>query len=577
MRRICLLVLACLIGFSSEARKREIQLSLYETSDVHGAFFPYDFIDRKPTAGSLARVANYVKRQRAERGNDRVVLLDNGDILQGQPSAYYYNFIDTTSTHLCAAIMNYMQYDAGTVGNHDVETGHAVYDRWVKDCQFPLLGANAVRTDNQAPYWKPYTLIERQGLRIAVMGMITPGVPNWLPNDLWRGMTFEDIKTTASHWIKVVREKEKADLVVGLFHSGMGKAEQKYPKADNAAQYVAREVPGFDIIFCGHDHREACRKVANTAGDSVLIVNPGANALYLAAADVKVKLKGKKVEGIEVKGYLVDMQGEEPDADFCQTFQPQEKEVRDFTEKVIGHSTNTLETRPAFFGSSAFIDFIHSLQLSIGKADISFAAPLSFDAAIPAGDIRVSDMFNLYKYENLLYVMRMSGKEVKDYLEFSYANWTQQMKQADDHLLLFNPKTLHSSDAWQRLQHSSYNFDSAAGICYTVDVTQPAGQKITILSMADGKPFSPEAHYRVAVNSYRGNGGGGHLTQGAGIPKDQLSQRIVWTTEKDLRYYLMQEIIRLGQVNPQPLNQWRFIPEDWVKAASERDAQLLFK
>lgn len=577
MRRICLLVLACLIGFSSEARKREIQLSLYETSDVHGAFFPYDFIDRKPMAGSLARVANYVKRQRAERGNDRVVLLDNGDILQGQPSAYYYNFIDTTSTHLCAAIMNYMQYDAGTVGNHDVETGHAVYDRWVKDCQFPLLGANAVRTDNHAPYWKPYTLIEHQGLRIAVMGMITPGVPNWLPNDLWRGMTFEDIKATASRWMQVVREKEKADLVVGLFHSGMGKAEQKYPKADNAAQYVAREVPGFDIIFCGHDHREACRKVVNTAGDSVLIVNPGASALYLAAADVKVKLKGKKVEDVEVKGYLVDMHDVEPDADFCQTFQPQEKEVRDFTEKVIGHSTQTLETRPAFFGPSAFIDFIHSLQLSIGNADISFSAPLSFDAAIPAGDIRVSDMFNLYKYENLLYVMRLSGKEVKDYLEFSYANWTQQMQQADDHLLLFNPKTLHSPDAWQRLKHSSYNFDSAAGICYTVDVTKPAGQKITILSMADGKPFSLEAHYRVAVNSYRGNGGGGHLTQGAGIPKDQLSQRIVWTTEKDLRYYLMQEIIRLGQVNPQPLNQWRFIPEDWAKAASERDAQLLFK
>ena len=188
----------------------------------------------------------------------------------------------------------------------------------------------------------------------------------------------------------------------------------------------------------------------------------------------------------------------------------------------------------------------------------------------------MSDMFNLYKYENLLYTMRLTGREIKGFLEMSYAIWTNRMQSPDDHLLLLNDK----DEGFGRLKNPSFNFDSAAGILYTVlytvDVTKPEGEKITITSLADGTPFDLDRTYTVAVNSYRGNGGGDLLTRGAGIPKEELPRRIIFSTDKDLRYYLMKRIEEVGTLDPHPLNHWRFIPDEWVKPAAERDRQLLF-
>lgn len=572
MKKSILILSAALFTLGLSAQKKDVRISLIETTDVHGNYFPYDFINAEAGQGSMARISSYVNRQRKEQGKDAVVLLDNGDILQGQPSAYYYNYMDTQSEHLCASILNYIRYDAATVGNHDVETGHAVYDRWVSQCKFPMLGANVIRTSTGQPYWKPYTVIKRKGVRIAVLGMITPGIPMWLPENLWSGLRFEDMAEVARRYMPQMRSE--ADLVVGLFHSGVGKGNAPQG-AENAAVYVAQQVPGFDVVFCGHDHRRANRKVLNTAGDSVPVLNPAANAAAVAQADFTLTMDKGQCVGKKVNIGIVDITGEQPDAQFMAHFKPQYDAVKQFTSEVIGQNEKEMRTEPAFFGPSAFIDFIHQMQLRISGADISFAAPLAFDAVIPAGPIHVSDMFNLYRYENLLYVMNLTGQEVKDFLEYSYAGWTNRMQSPADHLLLFRKDAEKYSDAWQRLQTPSYNFDSAAGIRYTVDVTKPTGEKVTIASMADGQPFDLKKTYRVALNSYRGNGGGGLLTQGAHIPEAELPSRIVWSTEKDLRYYLMQSIREMKTINPQPLNLWKFVPEDMVKEAKERDANLL--
>ena len=187
----------------------------------------------------------------------------------------------------------------------------------------------------------------------------------------------------------------------------------------------------------------------------------------------------------------------------------------------------------------------------------------------------MSDMFNLYKYENQLYVMRLTGEEVRKHLEMSYDLWLNTMTSPNDHLLLLDKRTY--GDA-QRMgfKNFSFNFDSAAGIDYTVDVTKPAGQKVTILKMSNGQPFNPTAWYKVAVNSYRGNGGGELLTRGAGIPKDSLESRIIWRSERDQRYYLAEEIRKASIMDPQPNNNWKIIPEEWTRPAAERDYKLLF-
>lgn len=557
------------------AQDRVVRLKVVQTSDVHGNFFPTDFIRQRPAEGSLAQVSSFVKEQRMMYG-DRLLLLDNGDILQGQPSAYYYNYIDTTSTHLTAAVMNYMQYDAGNMGNHDIETGRMVFDRWMADCAFPMLGANIVDAVSGKPHCRPYAVFEREGVKVAVLGMITPAIPVWLSENLWQGLRFDDMEETARYWVKTIREEEKPDVLVGIFHAGQRPLLMGGKYRENASLQVAVNVPGFDLVLMGHDHARECKKVANVAGDTVLVMNPANNAKVVSDAELILTLKDGKVVSKHIEGKLTDMGDYEPDEAFMQHFASQYQTVEAFVSKKIGRLTKAISTRPAYFGSSAFVDLIHELQLAISGAEISLVAPLSFDAEIQEGDVRVSDMFNLYKYENMLYTMRLSGREIKGLLEMSYGQWVNEMKSAEDDLLLFRASGNKGAEERSAFRYPSYNFDSAAGMVYTVDVTKPAGERVTVLRMADGSPFLPDRIYLVALNSYRGNGGGELLTKGAGISQDALKDRIVRSTDKDLRYYLMRYIEQKKVVQPRALNQWKFIPEEWTIPAAKRDYRRLF-
>ena len=570
----CLLVLGASSANAMTTKEKTIDLKFIETSDVHGSFFPYDFINRKPKAGSLARVATYVNQLRSQHG-ENVILLDNGDILQGQPVNYYSNYVDTTSANIAAQVVNYLRYDAQTIGNHDVETGHRVYDKWVSATHCPILGANVIDTKTNKPYLKPYTILKRGGARIAIIGLLTPAIPNWLGENLWSGLRFEEMVSSARQWMRVVKEQEKADIVIGLFHSGKDGGITTPHYKEDAALAVAREVPGFDVVFFGHDHTRYADAVTNSEGKLVACLDPDNNAMSVAQADLQlVKKKGRWCVK-ESQWKLVDVADLPVDNEFVDHFSAFNETVKAYANRVIGTFENTISTRDSYFGNSAFNDLILNLELSITKADVAFNAPVSFDVAIKKGPVRVADMFNLYKYENQLFVMRLTGKEIRKALEMSYDLWVNTMTSPDDHLLLLDSQTRGDQ---QRLgfKNFSFNFDSAAGIDYEVDVTKPNGQKVKVLKMSNGEPFDENKYYKVAVNSYRANGGGELLTRGAGIAKDDLDDRIVWRSEYDLRHYLMEEIKRLGTLNPQPNTNWRFVPEQWTREAAKRDRQLLF-
>ena len=565
-------LLFCYFISTTMSQTKTVEIRVLQTSDVHGSFFPYDFIDRKPAEGSMARAASYIKELRKKYG-DNLLLLDNGDILQGQPTCYYCNYIKPSMPNVAASVINYMGYDAQTVGNHDIETGHAVYDKWISEVKCPVLGANVIDTSTGRPYLEPYAMFVRDGVRIAVIGMLTPAIPNWLNYNLWSGIRFDDMVENSKYWIEYIKEKEHPDVVIGLFHSGWsgGIITDKYQ--ENETLRIAQEVPGFDLILYGHDHKSNKYVVKNSTGET-LCLNPSSNAEYLCDASIKIKFENGTVTSKTVTGSLIDIKTRLVDNDFIAYFKNDIDSVNAFVNRKIGTFTNSVYTRDSYFGNSAFCDFIHNLQLEITKADISFNAPLSFDACIKAGDIHVSDMFNLYKYENQIYVLLMTGKEIHDYLEMSYALWTNTMSNPDDHIMALELNG--NGNNGYGFKNLAFNFDSAAGIDYEVDVTKPEGCKIIVKGMSDGQPFDEKKWYKVAMNSYRGNGGGELLTKGAGIPHDSLPSRIVYESERDQRYYLMKEIEKAGIMTPRPNNNWHFIPVEWTAEAIRRDKALLF-
>ncbi len=570
---LCLMVL-CYHTTTMAQTTETVSLRIIETSDVHGSFFPYDFINRKPKKGSLARVSTYVDSLRAIYGKN-LLLFDNGDILQGQPTCYYCNFIKPEIENVVAKVINYMQYDAETFGNHDVETGHAVYDKWISEVKCPMLGANIINTATGKPYVAPYALFEREGVRIAVIGLLTPAIPNWLQESLWSGMRFEEMTGCARYWVDYVKKNENADIIIGLFHSGKEGGITTDEYMEDASLKVAKEVPGFDLILYGHDHTRHQDIVTNSQGDLVVCLDPSSSAYMVSDAEIQVTLKAGKVRGKQVTGKVVDVSELPVDERFMQYFQADIDSVNAFVNRKIGEFKNTIYTRDCYFGSSAFSDFIQNLQLQITGADISFNAPLTFDTKISAGDVTVADMFNLYKYENQIYVMNLTGEEIRKHLEMSYDLWVNTMTSPDDHIMLMNDDAKEDQQRFG-FKNLAFNFDSAAGIDYEVDVTKPNGQKVHILRMSNGEPFDEHKTYKVALNSYRGNGGGELLTKGAGIPHEELDKRIIFRSEKDQRFYLMKEIEKAGVMDPKPNNNWRFVPAEWTEPAIARDRKLIF-
>lgn len=576
-RLIKIVSLILLVFFSiSCSSVKEKKLTIIETTDLHGVIFPFDFTENQPMDASLANTASYIRSLRDKKEN--LLLLDNGDNLQGQPTVYYYNFIDTVSPHIMPEAFNYLGYDAGTMGNHDIETGHSVYDRLKKAYKFPLLAANAVDKKTGNPYFEPYTIIKKDGITIAILGMVTPTLTQSLPPELYSGIEMKDMVETAKKWMPEILKK-KPDLVIGLFHSGYEREEFEENKEDflknDGSAAVAYNVPGFDIIFNGHDHNLANDKFVTANGDTVLMLNGGSRSENISRAEITFgKGRTKKI-----KGSILKVKEFNPDPDFMEKFKSQENAIHEYVDKVIGTSESTISSRDSYFGPSAFVDFIHKVQLEITGADVSFTAPLSFDVSIKAGPVTVGDMFKLYRYENMLYKINLTGDEIKKYLEFSYSDWFNTMKNENDHLLKFkmdkNGKPV-LRDGMARLSNQPYNFDSAVGIDYTVDVSKPEGERITIKSLSGGKPFDPTRMYTVAVNSYRGSGGGGHLTKGAGLSNEEINARLIKSTDKDLRYYIMKYIESKKKIAPSSFNNWTIVPEKWAKSGRERDYRLLF-
>lgn len=551
-------------------------VKLLTTNDVHGTYFDSTYVDTQ-TRPSLLAVKWYADSVRAASGADNVILLDAGDFLQGDNASYYFNYVDTETPHIYPRLASAMGYDVIVGGNHDIETGHAVYDRVAADLKaagIPFLAGNAIRRDNGKPYFPYYTILHKAGLKVAVLGFDNANIKAWLSESLWSGMTFESLIPLVQQDVDKVIRKEKPQLVIVAVHSGTGEGDGSMLESQGLDLF--NSLQGVDFLVCAHDHSPVVFQ-----NEGICLINAGSHSRNVGYGEAAIQIRKGRVVAKDLSASLIRVDKSKADATLRGQFRSDYEAVRGFTLREVGTLAEDIRTRDAFKGMCDYMNLIHTVCLRSEPAQISFAAPLTYNGTIKAGTLVYNDMFTIYPYENQLFVVKMTGRQVKDYLENSYNLWIKTVSGPGDHVFNIAPRddSRNSQRGWSFVERT-YNFDSAAGICYTVDVTKPFGDRVNVSTLADGTPFDFEATYNVAMTSYRASGGGGLATL-AGLDTDNIDSYVV---EKypEIRNLVYDYILAEGGIHPEKtgersfIGEWKFIPETLASEAVEADFDLVF-
>jgi len=335
-------------------------------------------------------------------------------------------------------------------------------------------------------------------------------------------------------------------------------------------------VKGVDFLVCGHDHRPYVE-----TRDTSALLNSGSHSRFVAEGKMHFKVDGGRIVSRSFETRLIPVKAEKADPVMREHFREDFLAVKAFSTKEVGTLTADVSTRDAFAGMCPYTSLIQTISLACPEAEISFTAPLTYNKVIKAGPILFNDLFTFYPFENQLYIVEMTGVEIIKYLEYSYDMWVNTVSSSREHVLKIaerdDPRTLQKG--WS-FTGRTYNFSSAAGINYTVDVTRPLGERVNISGMADGTAFDPSRTYKVAMTSYRANGGGGHL-RAAGIDTEKIDDRIV-ARYPEIRNMLYDYLKENGVIDPEKLDnpavlgQWHFVPEKIAGPAIASDMNLVF-
>ena len=517
-----------------------VQITILSTTDLHGNINPIDYYTNKPDNRGLAKIATLIKRLRQENPNS--LLIDSGDTIQGSPLESVHGRKHNEPPDPMMLAMNSLNYDAMTVGNHEYNFGLKVLEKARSEANFPWLSANTYDVRKQQTHYKPYIVKEVAGVKIGVLGLTTPGIPNWDNPPNYAGLEFHEPVSEARKWVAVLREKEKVDVVAIAMHMGLGEdlrtgevSPGQVPH-ENEAIAIAQQVPGVDVIFMGHTHREVPSLYIN----GVLLTQANFWGKHLARADLYLQKNatgGWRVYAKSARTLPVDDRVE-PDPDMVKLAQPYDNETQEWLARVIGQSSEELTAKDARFRDTAILDLIQKVQLEAGKADVSMVASFNSEARIAKGPVSVRDIAGLYVYENTLVVLEVTGQQLKDALEHSakYFKTYVPGKPASD---LVDEKI------------PAYNFDIAEGVTYDLDISKPVGQRIQNLRFR-GQPLSPTRKLRLATNNYRVNGGGGY-TMYKNAP-------VVYRSSEEIRELIIDWVERNKTVPVKPDNNWRLVP-----------------
>jgi 2',3'-cyclic-nucleotide 2'-phosphodiesterase (5'-nucleotidase family) len=524
---------------AAPARAHVVILS---TTDMHGRVFPIDYYTNKYDNVGITKVATLVKE--ARKNDPDLLLVDSGDTIQGTPLEYFHNKRNNAPPDPMMLAMNALRYDSMTVGNHEYNFGLRVLEKARSEAKFPWLSANTYETQakgDPTTHYTPYIIKEVQGVRVGVLGLTTPGVPNWENKPNYAGLEFHETVSEAKKWVAVLRSVGKVDVVVIAMHMGIeedlrtGQMNPSQVANENAAIAIARQVPGVDVILMGHTHREVTDLIVN----GVLLTQANRWASHVARVDLYLeKNNGGRWQVVAKSSRTIPVtEKTELDPEVAKLGEPYDKETQAWLGRAIGESLDELTSQGCRFHDTAIIDLIQRVQLEAGNADVSMAACFNPQARIPKGQVTVRDIAGLYEYENTLVTLELTGQQLKDALEHS-AKYFKEYQAG---------KSLNEL-VDQRIP--GYNFDVAQGVTYDIDVTKPFGQRIQNLKFK-GKPLSPTEKLRVVTNNYRVNGGGGFT-----MYKDAP---VIYRSSAEVRELIIDWVEKNKTVPAQADNNWRIV------------------
>ncbi|GAA0484905.1 bifunctional metallophosphatase/5'-nucleotidase [Streptomyces olivaceiscleroticus] len=540
------------------------------TTDLHGNVFNWDyatdaeFDDAAHNDVGLAKISTLVNEVRAEKGRPNTLLIDAGDTIQGTQLAYYYAKVDPITgaggpVHPMAQAMNAIGYDAAALGNHEFNYGIPVLRKFEENCDFPLLGANAVDAKSLRPAFPPY-VIKRlrtphgRDVRVGILGLTNPGIAIWDKANVQGKMAFPGLEEQAAKWVPRLRA-QGADVVIVAAHSGASGTSSygdQLPYVENAAALVAQQVPGIDAILVGHAHTEIAEyRVKNErTGREVVLSEPLKWGQRLTLFDVELVWKRGRWAVDAVSARVLNSNAAAEDERISGLLRGAHAKVVRYVNQVIGRSTARLSAAEAPYKDTPVLDFIAFVQAEVVRkalaggeyADlpvVSQASCFSRTAEVPEGEVTIRSMAALYPFDNTLEARVLTGAQLKDYLEFSARYYVQTPAGGE-----VDPSKLTNAE-----NISDYNYDAVSGVSYEIDVAKPAGRRIGKLQL-NGEPVDPAARFVLAVNNYRASGGGN-------FPHVAKAEQ-VWATSDEIRNLIIEWVKQSGSIDAS-----RFASVDW--------------
>lgn len=498
-----------------------MDIQFLSTSDLHGYLYPTDFRQRNQSLAFGGTKVKQLFNQLEAEASGPLFKIDNGDFLQGSPLSYYVAKRDGL---LMADMMNAMGFDAGVLGNHEFNYGREYLEQTIAKLNYPIVCANILKEDGQSLTGHPYVILEKAGVKIALLGLTTPYIPNWEQPSTIKGLTFKSALETAKDYVPQLRTL--ADIVVVSYHGGFerdletGEPTERLT-GENEGYQLLHEVVGIDVLLTGHQHRE----IALTK-EHLALTQPGDKGRFIGSVRLGFDQKTKQITTRQAT--LIPVTGEEEPA-MHQAFLPLLEEVEDWLDQQIGQVAGNMQIDDPMAVRTQghpYIEFIHQVQMAATGTDISGTALFNNSGTGFNTTISMRDVVTNYIYPNTLAVLEVTGAELRQALER-----TATYFEVKDGELIVSPAFLTP-----KVEH--YNYDLYAGIDYTIDVSQPKGQRITRFNY-HGQPIEDQQRLEVVVNQYRAVGGGDYAMFGA----DKIIREVTVDMTELIAEYLQQHPI----------------------------------